>query len=162
MTRPLRVATLALGVALLLALAVRKLRGGPVPAFQGSADADAGASPPIDDSNAGVTGWPELDTDRSEPTEPTELASVMPLEPTPAPVTLEPATVPAAATPDGERIWVAPMADGACPLDHPVKAKTASGIYHLPGGVSYARTRPDRCYRSAADAAADGLRSAKR
>ena len=28
----------------------------------------------------------------------------------------------------------------------PVKAKLASGIYHVPGGGNYERTKPDRCY----------------
>jgi hypothetical protein len=57
--------------------------------------------------------------------------------------------------------WVEPD-DGTCPASHPVKAKLASGIYHEPGGGSYARTRPDRCYREAPAAQADGLRAAKR
>ena len=55
-----------------------------------------------------------------------------------------------------------PGADGSCPLSHPVKAKLSSGIYHLPGGQNYERTKPDRCYVDAAAAEADGLRAAKR
>jgi hypothetical protein len=57
--------------------------------------------------------------------------------------------------------WVEPH-DATCPASHPVKAKLTSGIYHQPGGASYARTVPDRCYRDADTAAADGLRPAKR
>ena len=57
--------------------------------------------------------------------------------------------------------WVAPV-DGECPPSHPVKAKMSSKIYHLPGGFNYARTRPDRCYRDAEAAEADGLRPSKR
>ena len=57
--------------------------------------------------------------------------------------------------------WLEPV-EGDCPPSHPVKAKMTSGIYHLPGMVSYARTNPDRCYRDAATAEADGLRPAKR
>ena len=57
--------------------------------------------------------------------------------------------------------WVEPE-DGACPVTHPVKAKIASGIFHVPGGLSYDRTRPDRCYIDAAGAESDGLRPAKR
>ena len=53
-------------------------------------------------------------------------------------------------------------ADGTCPVTHPVKAKLASGIYHLPGGGNYDRTKPERCYLDAAAAEADGLRAAKR
>jgi hypothetical protein len=57
--------------------------------------------------------------------------------------------------------WKAPNADGSCPKTHPVKAKMASGIFHVPGGANYARTKPDRCYVDAAAATADGLRPAK-
>ena len=57
--------------------------------------------------------------------------------------------------------WVDP--DGTvCPPAHPVKAKLASGIYHLPGMTAYERTTPDRCYRDEDAAEADGLRKAKR
>jgi hypothetical protein len=45
---------------------------------------------------------------------------------------------------------------------YPVKGKTKSGIYHLPGMLNYERTSPDRWYRDAAAAEADGLRPAKR
>ncbi len=57
--------------------------------------------------------------------------------------------------------WVEPD-DGACPISHPVKAKIASGIFHVPGGLSYERTRADRCYVDASSAESDGLRPAKR
>lgn len=57
--------------------------------------------------------------------------------------------------------WVEPV-DGSCPASHPVKVKMASGIYHVPGGNSYERTKPDRCYLDTAAAEADGLRPAKR
>ena len=55
-----------------------------------------------------------------------------------------------------------PDADGSCPDTHPVKAKLTSGIFHLPGGQNYDRTRADRCYANAEAAEADGLRQAKR
>jgi len=58
-------------------------------------------------------------------------------------------------------VWVLPK-DGTCPEGYPVKAKVASRIYHVPGGTSYARTSPDRCYATPADAEADGFRPAKR
>jgi hypothetical protein len=51
--------------------------------------------------------------------------------------------------------------DGSCPLSHPVKAKHSGGIFHVPGGSSYDRTRADVCYRDAAAAEAAGLRQAK-
>jgi hypothetical protein len=57
--------------------------------------------------------------------------------------------------------WVDPV-DGECPPTHPIKAKMSSGIYHVPGGFNYERTRPDRCYRDEAAAEADGLRPSKR
>lgn len=57
--------------------------------------------------------------------------------------------------------WVEAV-DGECPPTHPVKAKLASKIYHLPGMLAYDRTRPDRCYRDGESAEADGLRKAKR
>jgi hypothetical protein len=57
--------------------------------------------------------------------------------------------------------WVLPD-DGACPASHPVKAKVQSGIFHVPGTAFYERTRPDRCYRDAASAEADGLRPPRR
>jgi hypothetical protein len=57
---------------------------------------------------------------------------------------------------------VEPAADGACPATHPVKAKLASGIFHVPGGGNYERTKPDRCYVNTEAAEADGLRAAKR
>lgn len=67
---------------------------------------------------------------------------------------------PAAPAP-GDAPWVEPDGE-ACPASHPVKAKLASGIYHVPGGQMYDRTVPDRCYRDAAAADADGLRASKR
>jgi hypothetical protein len=56
--------------------------------------------------------------------------------------------------------WVDPV-DGDCPSSHPVKAKLTSGIYHVPGGMNYARTHPDRCYVDADAAERDGLRPSK-
>lgn len=65
------------------------------------------------------------------------------------------------ATATAERAWVEPI-DGACPASHPVKAKLGSRIFHVPGGLNYERTAPDRCYVDAAAAEADGLRQSKR
>lgn len=55
--------------------------------------------------------------------------------------------------------WTEPV-DGGCPEGYPVKV-AASGIYHVPGGRSYDRTTPVRCYADAASAEADGYRQAK-
>jgi hypothetical protein len=57
--------------------------------------------------------------------------------------------------------WVEPDG-GACPATHPVKAKLASGIFHVPGGANYDRTNADRCYLSVEAAESDGLRPSKR
>ncbi|MFT3853653.1 MAG: hypothetical protein QM733_13065 [Ilumatobacteraceae bacterium] len=56
--------------------------------------------------------------------------------------------------------WVEPV-DGECPPGYPVKLNLDSGIFHVPGGRSYARTRPERCYATPEDAEADGFRRAK-
>ena len=52
--------------------------------------------------------------------------------------------------------------DGQCPDSHPVKAKLSSGLFHIPGGFAYARTKADRCYVDVAAAEADGLTQSKR
>src|SRR5206468_3941466 len=83
--------------------------------------------------------WRKMPT-RTE-TSPTWEPQPFPFPPQPAPDT----TVP----------WVEPAASGACPAHHPVKAKLASGIYHVAGGANYDRTQPDRCYLSAEAAEAD-------
>jgi hypothetical protein len=90
-----------------------------------------------------------------------------PFPPVPRPTTpvvskpLEAAQASAPAA-NGADPFVDPGDGGACPLTHPVKAKLTSGIYHVPGGGNYERTKPDRCYASAEAAEADGLRPAKR
>jgi hypothetical protein len=57
--------------------------------------------------------------------------------------------------------WVLPIGDGECPEGYPVKANDNSGIYHVPGGRFYDRTKAERCYADADSAAADGYRAAK-
>lgn len=83
----------------------------------------------------------------------------LPTTPPPEPAGGAPAT-PGGPIPDGAT-WVAPV-EGACPEGYPVKAKGTSRIFHVPGGMSYDRTRPERCYPSSAAAEADGFRAAKR
>jgi len=58
--------------------------------------------------------------------------------------------------------WVDPTAEGGCPDGYPVKAKTASKIFHVPGGSMYDRTTPDRCYASPEAAEQDGFRQSLR
>lgn len=93
------------------------------------------------------TPWPALTPTPQSPAEPTPEATTAP-----AIATSEATTAPPA--------WVEPT-DGACPADHPVKAKESSRIFHVPGGASYERTRADRCYLDAATAEADGFRQSK-
>ncbi len=57
--------------------------------------------------------------------------------------------------------WIEPDEDGSCPLSHPIKANDNSGIFHVPDGRFYARTRAERCYADAEHAVADGYRRAK-
>jgi hypothetical protein len=77
-------------------------------------------------------------------------------EPQPFPFPPQPKVV------DTTSPWIEAAENGACPAHHPVKAKLASGIFHVPGAANYARTHADRCYLSADAAEADGLRAAKR
>jgi micrococcal nuclease len=79
----------------------------------------------------------------------------------PWPRLTEEPTAPAPVTTAVAAPWVAPEG-GVCPTSHPVKAKLASKIFHLPGMQNYERTHPDRCYCDAAAAEADGFRPAKR
>lgn len=77
-------------------------------------------------------------------------------------VATEPATTTdAVADTTTEPRWVAPV-DGVCPVSHPIKGNADSGIFHVPGGMSYDRTVAERCYATEADAEADGFRQAKR
>jgi hypothetical protein len=101
--------------------------------------------------------WRVLD-ERSRASDLTWTAQPFPSPPKPA--IREPEAAPATAAPTSEA-WVEPDGD-ACPATHPLKAKLASGIYHEPGGQMYDRTVPDRCYRDADAAVADGLRASKR
>lgn len=86
-----------------------------------------------------------------------------PFPPAPTPTGSSEATPPTTGAGDGKDTpaWRPPAPDGSCPDGFPVKAKLASGIYHSPGGASYDRTRPDRCYPDEAAARRDGLRAAR-
>jgi hypothetical protein len=88
---------------------------------------------------------------------PTPSAAPPPPPPVPPPVPPPPPR-PAPPDPPAGR-WRQPV-DGACPDGYLVKA-AKSGIYHVPGGRSYERTTPERCYANADDAEADGYRRAK-
>ena len=99
--------------------------------------------------------WRVLD-ERSRASELTWTAQPFPSPPRPEVRDREPAVETAVVD-----AWVEPEGD-ACPATHPVKAKLGSGIFHEPGGQMYDRTTPDRCYRDADAAVADGLRASKR
>ncbi len=171
---------------------VRALRGEPTPAFSRHPSVDGGhrpeattpllgahavavsvaspaeAGPLVAETTLEVAPEPPAaeiqagDPPATEPHAPVELPGLVlrPDDPTvaaPAGTDLV-ATTPA---PTGPRSWVEPV-DRTCPDGYPVKAKLKSGIFHVPGGLAYDRTFPDRCYPSAEAAEADGLRAAKR
>lgn len=105
------------------------------------------AQPPLD--RAEPVAWPPI----AVPEEPAPALAGNGLTP-PSDEAPAPAEVPT-------HTWVPPDED-SCPASHPVKAKLASGVFHLPGMLHYDRTKPDRCYPDPASAEADGLRQAKR
>lgn len=49
-----------------------------------------------------------------------------------------------------------------CPVAFPIKANGRSGIYHWPGAIAYAHTRPTLCFKSREAAERAGFRPAKR
>jgi hypothetical protein len=89
-------------------------------------------------------------------------ASPFPYPPVPhSNTTPAPSAEPSAAPTPTPSHSAEPNADGTCPVTHPIKAKLGSGIYHVPGGANYARTKPDRCYADESAAISDGLRRSK-
>src|SRR5688500_8483701 len=112
---------------------------------------------------AGYAGWSVWQRRSPDaPTAPTDTTRDRP----PAAAASHHNSVPALTALDGTALddpvalWVAAI-DGGCPDGYPVKANTNSGIYHVPGGRFYERTRAERCYAHTADAEADGYRRAK-
>lgn len=93
---------------------------------------------------AGSAAWPPLDLPADDDV--------------PAGAASEESATEPADTPD----WVEPEADGSCPVTHPVKLNEPSGIFHVPGGQFYGRTKAERCYASAEAAEADGFRASRR
>ncbi|MEM9040819.1 MAG: hypothetical protein AAGD33_13055 [Actinomycetota bacterium] len=63
--------------------------------------------------------------------------------------------------PDPAATWIEPDDDGTCPITHPIKANDNSGIYHVPEGRFYERTKAERCYVDSDAAEADGYRRSK-
>lgn len=122
------------------------------PAAPVSTTAPVASTPAVEPSTAAETPTAETPT-ADEPTA-TPAAPVAAAETPAAPKKAAKKAAPA-------RAWVEPKG-GVCPTSHPVKAKLTSKIFHLPGMLNYERTNPDRCYRDADAAEADGLRAAKR
>lgn len=99
---------------------------------------------------AGSANWPPLDL----PTDAGDHAA--PPDPEPGPEADD------SDSSAGQRTWVDPEPDGSCPLSHPIKLNEPSGIFHVPDGQFYGRTKAERCYANAADAEADGFRASRR
>lgn len=55
----------------------------------------------------------------------------------------------------------APVDSWNCPSWAPIKGNANSGIYHVPGGGSYTRTKPEECFRTESAAVAAGYRKAR-
>ena len=58
------------------------------------------------------------------------------------------------------RVWVGGDSY-KCPKGYPVKGNADSGIYHVPGGRYYSRTKPEECFSSASAARAAGYRASR-
>jgi|TARA_R110002110_G_scaffold285968_1_gene500330 hypothetical protein len=104
--------------------------------------------------------------DRTAPPTPPSPPEWPPLQPTNSAPAKPPVVDALVDSPDtrsdtGIRSWLLPNADGSCPDSHLIKANDNSGIFHVPGGRFYDRTKAERCYASAADAVADSYRPAK-
>jgi hypothetical protein len=81
-----------------------------------------------------------------------------PAEPAPIPTQAEETTE----VPNEGEGWVRGDGSTGCPEDFPIKGKSNSRIYHLPGGPSYGATVPDLCFATEEAAAALGYRPRKR
>jgi hypothetical protein len=57
------------------------------------------------------------------------------------------------------RTW--PISAWDCPAWAPIKGNANSGIYHVPGGRYYSRTKPEECFATEAAAQAAGYRRSK-
>ncbi len=128
----------------LLLLVIAAAVGAAVSLRRGQSSTPAPAAPPqwppwpADPQRSGATR-----TDHAAPAEPTAA-------PTPSPSPL-----------GGGSGWLPAHADGSAPETHPIKVNVSSGIFHVPGGRFYDRTKPQRCYPTAAAAEADGYRRSK-
>ena len=155
-----RLVVLAILVSAVVA-AVKALRGEPAPVFAHREPGDAPAPrsrPDAASSASAIRGSAARPAPAAEVRATPSEAHAEQAAPTPG-ATAAAASSPAA-QPRGRR-WEHPLA-GDCPPGYPVKVKLTSGIYHVPGGFSYVRTNPDRCYATVEEAEHDGFRAAKR
>ncbi|MEP4594476.1 MAG: hypothetical protein ABJ381_22035, partial [Ilumatobacter sp.] len=107
-----------------------------------------------------TTAGPDTSSEPAAPSEPV----AAPTEPVASVASFVNALVdaPDARTTDGAvGGWADPLEDGSCPDGYPIKANDNSGIFHVPGGRFYDRTKPERCYSDAVAATRDGYRRAK-
>ena len=81
-------------------------------------------------------------------------AATPPPQPSPQP--------PVAPPPSSAAGRSAPLPDGSCPPDSPIKGNADSGIYHVPGGQYYNKTKAEACFATASDAQSAGFRASKR
>lgn len=87
-----------------------------------------------------------------------------------APATSVPKPIPATPAPTArpQTTQTAPKVKPSgmdCPASHPIKGNHSSSgelIYHPPGGQFYARTRPEDCFATPADASRAGYRPSQR
>jgi hypothetical protein len=121
------------------------------------------AGPPTDTAEPDPTDTEPVPTGPATdtPDPPTEAPSVEPptLKPLPPTEALPPSATPPPPNPEG----AAPADEYNCPPDYPVKGNIGSNgnIYHMPAWRSYSRTKPERCFATAADAEAAGFRAPK-
>jgi hypothetical protein len=137
------------------------LLGGVAAAVAKAVQSRRSSSPTTEEPPA----WPPIQPEQVGPAVP-EAPDVQAEVDTPPPVKKKATTKKAPATKKAAKkaaapAWVEPVGS-VCPPSHPVKAKLASRLYHLPGMFAYARAVPDRCYAAPEQAEADGLTRAKR
>ena len=112
-----------------------------------------------DASTRGPAEWPPLPTP-SPTVAPADLATVD-TDVTEAATATTATTAAAAAATESTGGSADPLPDGSCPAGFPIKANANSGIFHVPGGRFYDRTKAERCYSDENAAIADGYRRAK-
>ncbi len=110
-------------------------------------------------TTAEAPSWPPMNAQAPTAAASTAAASTTAARDAPQTFAAVADAAPAATLPNGAT-WVLPL-NGECPPGYPVKGNDSSKIFHVPGGRSYDRTVPERCYANADDAIADGYRAAK-